>query len=115
MINNMSAAINQTKAKHSETMRPMRDPKEYHSWGHLTDVNLLFEEYLIAAYLYYSKGRIIMDDWDWDELGRYLYGQWDNISSPYRGLVDPEMMYTGEYIRYPNDLVAKALARTDAK
>lgn len=107
--------VNQTKAKHSETMRAMRDRKEYHSWGHINDVNQLFEEYLIAAYLYYFEGRQIMEDWDWDELGRYLYDQWDNISSPYRVLVDPEMMYTAEYIRYPNDLVAKALARTDVK
>ena len=79
---------------------------------YLTNPNMLVPYYLMYSYAYYKENESLVDDTEYDQICRELIEKWDNITHWHKPLLDLESLKagTGYDIKYPNRVVAAAIA-----
>lgn len=64
--------------------------------------NLLIPHFLIHSYLYYVKDKPLVSDRFFDEvIVRGLEEHWERLEHPHKSLIDPSLLNTGFYLKYP--------------
>jgi len=79
---------------------------------YLTNPNMLVPYYLMYSYAYYKENESLVDDTEYDQICRELIEKWDTITHWHKPLLDLESLKagTGYDIKYPNRVVAAAIA-----
>ena len=77
------------------------------------DPNLTVPWFLMASYLYYKSEHQVglMEDYDFDQMCKFMYDNWDNVEHIHKYLIDKEALSagTGFYIEeYPSITVMAA-------
>ena len=79
---------------------------------YLTNPNMLVPYYLMYSYAYYKENESLVDDTEYDQICQDLITNWDNITHWHKPLLSLESLKagTGYDIKYPNRVVAAAIA-----
>ena len=79
---------------------------------YLTNPNMLVPYYLMYSYAYYQENESLIEDAEYDQICQDLITNWDNITHWHKPLLDLESLKagTGYDIKYPNRVVAAAIA-----
>jgi len=79
---------------------------------YLKNPNMLVPYYLMYSYAYYKENESLVDDTEYDQICRELIEKWDTITHWHKPLLDLESLKagTGYDIKYPNRVVAAAIA-----
>ena len=74
--------------------------------------NMLVPYYLMYSYAYYKENESLVDDTEYDQICRELIEKWDTITHWHKPLLSLESLKagTGYDIKYPNRVVAAAIA-----
>jgi hypothetical protein len=68
----------------------------------LLDPGLLVPHYLIHCYLYYEMSVPVIEDHQFDDLGKRLKDEWDDVEHHHKHLIDPDGLSSGgSYIKHP--------------
>ena len=78
----------------------------------LTNKNMLVPYYLMFSYAYYKENESLITDTEYDYSCRELIEKWDTITHWHKPLLNLESLKagTGYDIKYPNRVVAAAIA-----
>ena len=76
------------------------------------NLNMLVPYYLMYSYAYYKENESLITDHEYDQICQDLITNWDNITHWHKPLLDLESLKagTGYDIKYPNRVVAAAIA-----
>jgi len=79
---------------------------------YLTNKNMLVPYYLMFSYAYYKENESLITDSEYDQICRDLITNWNDITHWHKPLLDLESLKagTGYDIKYPNRVVAAAIA-----
>lgn len=72
--------------------------------------NLLVSHFLIHSYLYYELDSPVILDATFRWLVGELSQRWDSLEHPHKRLIDPSLLKTGYYLRYPITVINAALS-----
>lgn len=74
--------------------------------------NACIPQFLIHSYRYYVMDSPVVGDECFDFVARKMIAEWESLSHPHKGLVDPSLGKTGYYLKeaaYPSRTVHCAL------
>ena len=71
--------------------------------------------YLVTSFLYYRCDMSVIQDFQYDEICQRLYNEFDDISHPYKDLLDKDELSSGSgySIKYPKE--AKSIIKAVLK
>lgn len=63
--------------------------------------NLLVPYYLMSSYMYYINDVNMFKDWEYDDICKKLYDEWDNVEHRHKHLIDKDSLKagTGYYLK----------------
>ena len=76
------------------------------------NINMLVPYYLMYSYAYYQENESLITDSEYDQICQDLITNWNNITHWHKPLLSLESLKagTGYDIKYPNRVVAAAIA-----
>ena len=64
-------------------------------------------KYLMCSYAYYQLDKPLIEDHEFDQLGKDILANYDNIEHMHKHLVTKEMLKAGTYLgEYPNMVIS---------
>lgn len=93
---------------------PKSNPDKYTSTLVAKTPNLLVPHFLIHSFLYYVCDWSIISDDTFDRvLVEGLRKRWDSVEHRHKHLIDPSLLKSGFYLRYPRITASSAISLAD--
>lgn len=64
--------------------------------------NLLVPHFLVHSFLYYVMDSAVIQDATFDVIVKTLGEKWDTVEHPHKHLIDPSLLKSGFYLKYPS-------------
>lgn len=85
-------------------------PDEYVRGLIAANPEMLVPHFLIHSYLYYVEDNPIVSDACFDEIVQGLRANWKSLKHRHKALIDPSILKSGFYLKYPGIVIGAACA-----